>query len=790
MNNSVSCKENIVQGEKYRFTILSPRLIRLEYNNLGIFEDRPTENVLYRNMAPVKYELNENERSLEIKTNYFQLRYQKNKPFFGGKINSTRYLQVNLLNSDRIWYYGHPEVRNYGTPSYSLDNNDGKLKFKKGLYSVDGFVTLDDSKSSIINENGILETRSEGSIDIYLFMYLRDFGQCLKDYYSLTGYPAFLPRYAFGNWWSKDKKYNDLELKDLINTFIEKEIPLSVLLLDKDWHIRNIDNNDYNSGYTWNNDLFSNPKEFIEYIHQNNIKLGLNINTDEPIMPYENNFDAIATNLGLNGIKQIPFTVWDSNFINNYFKELINPLDNIGVDFYWLDNENKDKTKELWYMVNLHYQKMNSNNKRGIVLSRNHMINSHKYPILYSGKTIVSWDTLKNLPFYNSSATNMGISYWTHDIGGFYKGTEDNELYTRFVQFGVFSPILKFGSAGGKYYKREPWKWSMKTYSIVKDYLNLRHQLIPYIYAEAYKYHTYGIPMIMPIYYKVPKLYDDINFRNGYFFGQEFYIAPIINKKDFLINRSIHRFYLPDGIWYDFKNGKKFIGNKNYVSFFKEEDYPVFVKQGGIIPLARNESINDTSIPKNLEIQIFPGKNNNYMLYEDDGITNNYKNGSYFKTNIEYNYLKNNYTVIVRAIEGKPEVVPDRRNYKFIFRNTKKADNVIAYFNNTKINVKAYVLGPNFIVEAYNIPTMGQLTINCQGKDIEIDNLRIINEDIESIISDLQISTELKENIDSILFNNDSIKKKRIKIRKLVNKGLDKKFVELFLKLLEYVEQI
>ena len=178
------------------------------------------------------------------------------------------------------------------------------------------------------------------------------------------------------------------------------------------------------------------------------------------------------------------------------------------------------------------------------------------------------------------------------------------------------------------------------------------------------------------------------------------------------------------------------------------------------------------------------------MLYEDDGITNNYKNGSYFKTNIEYNYLKNNYTVIVRAIEGIPEVVPDRRNYKFIFRNTKKADNVIAYFNNTKINVKAYILGPNFIVEAYNIPTMGQLTINCQGKDIEIDNLRIINEDIESIISDLQISTELKENIDSILFNNDSIKKKRIKIRKLVNKGLDKKFVELFLKLLEYVEQI
>ncbi len=787
-SDAISNKNNIIQGEKYRFTVLTPRLIRMEYSETGEFEDRLTTLVINRKTDKVDFKLKEDKKYIEITTSYFRLTYQKNKPFYSGKIDTMKNLKVELLNTDRIWYYGHPEIRNYGAPSNSLDDSKGKLKLKKGLYSVDGFASINDS-SDIVTEDFKIIKRDKDVIDIYLFMYLKDFAQCLKDYYLITGSPSLIPRYALGNWWSKNEEYNDILLKDLIDDFKSKEIPLSILLLDKKWHLNEYKNKKYDSGFTWNRTLFSNPTKMIDYLHKNGIRLGLNINPLEGILPYEDSYEILSRTFEKKD-DILLFNVLDDKVIELYFEILIHPLDNMGVDFFWIDCDTKNENNNA-ILDYYHENDMKRDYKRRpMLLSRNVTEAPHRYPVLYSGKTIVSWDTLRMIPFYNSSASNIGVSYWAHDIGGYYKGTEDNELYTRYVQLGVFSPILKFGADEGKYYKREPWKWSIKTYSIVKNYLQLRHRLIPYLYAEAYKYHKYGMPMVMPIYYKFPEMYDDINYRNGYYFGTELFISPIVNKKDYIMNRSIHKFFLPDGMWYDFVTGKKFPGGKNYISFFKEEDYPVFAKAGSIITLGNNENINDTTPPKDMEIQIFPGRSNTYHLYEDDGVSDLYKKNYYLLTEIDYNYMPNNYTVIIRPIDGKKGIVPDNRNYKLVFRNTKRANDVLVYFNNEKLDYNSYVKDNDFIVEVQNVSTVGQLTINCKGKDIEIDAVRIINDDVESIISDLQIETRLKELIDAILFSDLTIKKKRIEIRKLTKKGLEKKFVKLFLKILEYIQEI
>lgn len=780
--------DNVIQGNKYRFTVLSERLIRLEYSEEGIFEDRPSELVWYRNMPKVDFKTKEDSRFLEISTKYFRLTYLKEKPFYGGKINSMSNLKVELLNSDKIWYYKHPEVRNFGSPGISLDDSK-KLKLTKGLYSVDGFASIDDSNSNLFLETGEVTKRENNNIDLYLFMYLRDFALCLKDYYAITGKPALIPRYALGNWWSRNVSYDDYSLKKLVDNFYEHEIPLSVIALDKDWHYRTIDNKKIESGFTWDKNKFKNPSMMIKYLHSKGIRLGLNINPLEGLYPVDDRFDQLERNLEKNEQGIIPFNVLDSKTIDVYLNLLIHPLDELEVDFYWTDSNNLNKIKDLFYLNHYQFLDMKRDYKRRpMILSRNTLVAPHRYPVLYSGKTIVSWDTLKLIPMHNEAATNVGVSFWSHDVGGFYKGVEDSELYTRYVQLSVFSPILKFGSEKGKYYKREPWRWDIQTYKIVKDYLTLRHRLIPYLYAEAYKYHKYGMPLIMPIYYNKPEMYDDDLYKNSYYFGTELFVSPIVNKKDYVMNRTIHKFFLPDGMWYDFVTGKKFPGNKEYISFFKDEDYPVFAKAGSIIVLGDNKVINDTTPPNDVEIQIFPGKNNTYNLYEDDGVSDLYLKDFYLLTQIDYNYMPNNYTVILRAIEGKSGIVPEKRNYKFVFRNTKKANDVIAYFNDSKIDSISYVKGTDFIVEIKDVPTIGQLTLNCKGKNIEISADRIINEDIESIISDLQIETSMKEMIDSILFGELPIKKKRIKIRQLGNKGLEKKFIKLFLKLLEYIE--
>ena len=255
------------------------------------------------------------------------------------------------------------------------------------------------------------------------------------------------------------------------------------------------------------------------------------------------------------------------------------------------------------------------------------------------------------------------------------------------------------------------------------------------------------------------------------------------------MNRTIHRFFVPDGVWYDLVTGKKFPGNKKYVSFVKEDDYPVFAHAGSIIPFSNKSDYNNIGLPTDLEVQIFPGVSNTYTLFEDDGITSMYKEGYYLKTSIDYNYLRNNYTVIIRSIDGKSGIAPEKRNYKMVFRNTKQADSVTVYFNANKLQSYNYVDGNDFVVEVRDVPTIGQLTINCKGKDIEIDAVRLIKDDIESILLDLMIDTYLKEEIDEILFGDLPFAKKRIEVRKLKKKGLSKEHIDLFLNLLNYMNE-
>lgn len=783
--NAKSKKEAIFQGQKYRITVLTERLVRLEFNKNGLFFDDLTEQVISRNFPVPDFKVVEDDRYLEITTKYFMLKYQKEKPF------ESLNIEIMLLNTDKSWFPKNKEVRNFKTSGLGIDLT--KPDYQKGLYSVDGFVSIDDSPSMIINEDGFLIPNQTPRTDLYVFMYRRDFGLCLRDYFMLTGFPELIPRYALGIWWHKNEIYNFNDITNLLNNFNRHGIPLSIIVLGEFWHLKDArDYTKYKTGFTFNRNLFSDPAYLTKYLHERGVRLGLEIDPKEGIMPHEDHYEEIRESLNLTDKSTIPFNVFDKFILNSYFHNLIKPLEDKGVDFFFVDYSNPKDLYTLRALTRYHYENSKrSYEKRGLVLAKNGLVASHRYPALYSGRTLVSWDTLNILPYFSSMGANKGISWWSHDIGGYEYGMEEAELYMRFVQFACFSPIFRLSSKGGKYYKREPWKWDVKTLKIVQDYCTLRHRLIPYLYTEAYKYHHTGLPLIEPLYYTNPAIYDEPTYKNQYYFGTELLVAPITEKKDPVMNRTIAHIYLPEGMWYDFKTGKKFPGDKHYVAFFKDEDYPVFAKSGSIIPLAvLEQNRNITNPPKQMEIHIFPGKSNIYRLYEDDGISRLNENGYYIETAIDYNYLQNNFTVIIRPLEGKSGIIPDTRDYKIRFRNTRKADEVIVYLDKNVYTSTSYVEDTDFIVEVKNVKTTSQLSINCKGKDIEIDAVRLINEDIDSIISDLQIKTELKEMIGQIIFGNDDVKRKRINIRKLKSRGLDAKFVKMFIRLLEYVSEI
>ena len=767
----------VVKGNNYRFTVLTERLIRIEYSSTGMFVDTPTQLVLCRNFKLPKFEVNQDSKYLEISTKYFCLAYTKESPITESS------LRVTLNDTESVWYYRHPEVKTYDGTLLSFE---GKEKYVKGIYSVDGFSCIDDSDSLLISVNGNIVKKANDTIDLYLFMYKDDFNLALRDYISLTGKPQLLPRYALGNWWSKNYAYKEDELNRLFNRFEKEETPISILLLDTEWHVTA---NKYVTGYSFNRNLFPSPNLFIDSMHKRGVRVGLNINPIEGIHPHEEMYQNVLNYIKTEPNTTIKFAPYDVKFIDIFLKILLHPLETLGTDFFWLDYPNSDKIAQFLLSHYMYLDSGRKEGKRNMLMTRNTSIAPHRYGVLYSGRSKVSFDTLRKLVYINTSAANIGVSWWSHDIGGFYDGTENGELYIRYIQLGCFSPIFRISVDKGRYYKREPWRWDVNTSEIVKDYMRLRHRLVPYIYSEGYKYYNEGITLVSPLYHKQKELFYDAYYKNEYYFGSELLISPLTSPKDPLMDRVIHKLYLPEGLWYDFKTGKKFPGGRSYVSFFKEEDYPVFAKSGSIIPMSTKVD-NSVSVPEELEIHVFPGKNNTYSLYEDDGITNLYKNGYFLKTEIDYNYQTNNYTLIIRATEGKSGIIPPTRNYKIRFRNTRATNEVIANFNGTNLEVNCYEDENDFIVEVKNVKTVGQLSINCKGKAIEIDSIRLINEDIDTIISDLEVETRLKNKIASILFSNLPIKTKRIQIRKLKKDKLDAKFIKMFLRLLEYVEQI
>ncbi len=791
-NNRIANKDNIIVGSNYRITVLSERLVRLEYSENGTFFDNLSTLVVNRNFPKVNFTKEEDDKYIVITTSYFKLQYAKGKPFIGPKYAPDANLQIKLVNTDKIWYFNHPEARNYLGSAVSLDENSANTKLRKGLYSTDGFTSINDNSLNIESDGYI--SQSTKRIDTYVFLYRRDFGLCLKDYFTLTGYPAIIPRYALGIWWNRDKIYSDEDLKTLVKTFKRYKIPLSVLLLSEFWHYKDkSDYNKYKTGFTFNKELFKNPKELVDYLHSEFVRVGLNIDPREGIMSHEDNYKAFCEKLNVIDGKTIPFNVLNKDIINLYFEKLITPLNNYGVDFYWLDYYNPKNVLTTEILNYYHKEFSDSDiNKRRMILSRNPLTSAHKYPVHYSGETTVGWDTLTYLPTFNASASNIGLSWWSHDVGGFKDGIEDSELYIRYIEFATFSPIFRFSAKRGHYYKREPWSWDIKTQYVVRDYCTLRHRLIPYIYSEGYKYSKTGLPLVQPVYYSYPEIYDEPVYKTEYTFGGELFIAPITHPKDTVMNRAIKKIYLPKGTWYEFKTGKKFPGNIRYITFYKDEDYPVFARSGAIIPLANlEENLNNINPPRSMEIHVFPGKSNIYKLYEDDGYSRLHEQGYYILTSIDYNYMANNYTLIIRPLEGKTGIIPAFRDYTVRFRNTRTADSVTANVNGVDMEVESYEEDADFIVIVKNVDTTKQLTINCKGKDIEIDAVRIINEDIDSIISDLKIKTSLKEELARIIFDDkQELKKKRIAIRKLKNDGLEPIFIKMFLKLLEYVANL
>lgn len=661
---------SIVLGKDYRFTILTSGLIRMEFDANGHFEDRPTQSIVNRDFGDVSYRVIDTEEQLEIVTDRMHLYYNKK-----GFSPNNLYIDVvgNFNCHGSRWYYGQ-ECKTLGGTCRTLDDVNGSTALEDGVLSRDGFAVIDDKKSLIMTEEGWVEPRKDVTCDSYFFGYGRDYLECLQTFFKLCGSTPLIPRYALGNWWSRYWKYTEESLKGVMNKFEDEQIPFSVCVIDMDWHLVDLPEKYGNgwTGYTWNKEFFPDPERMLTWLHDKDLKVTLNLHPASGVRGHEEMYEPMAKALGYDVENEdpIPFDITDPDFAQAYFKYLHHPLEEQGVDFWWIDWQQGGVTAiegldPLWMLNHYHYYDINRHGGNDLVFSRYAGVGSHRYPIGFSGDTHTTWESYAFQPYFTATASNIGFCWWSHDIGGHMQGYKDDELTTRWVQYGVFSPINRLHSSCNPFMSKEPWNFGKVEETVMKDYLRLRHALIPYIYTMNHELANEGVPFIQPLYYQHPMEHESYEYKNQYYFGSELMVCPITTPVSKVSQMAQTNVWLPEGTWFDFFTGKVYEGNRKLAMYRPLEDYIVLAKEGAIIPLNKCQIENNVDNPKQLDIAVYPGKSNEFVLVEDNGVVGE---ENVAKTKISYTCENNSHKITFHAVEGNVDCIPKDRQVRVLLK--------------------------------------------------------------------------------------------------------------------------
>jgi alpha-glucosidase (family GH31 glycosyl hydrolase) len=677
----IASPDAIVRAPRVRFTVLSPGLVRMEYSPQEQYEDRPSQVFWFRRQPVPEHQVRQQGDTLEIETSCLVLRYTLNTPF------SAETLTIELPGSGQTWHYGDTDAHNLLGTTRTLDNVDGQIALENGLLSRSGWTLVDDSRSLVFSPEGWLESRDApaGTEDLYFFGYGKDFSACLADFHAVSGPTPVIPRWALGNWWSRYWAFSQQELTDLMLDFQKYELPLSVCIIDMDWHLTQTGNASSGwTGYTWNRALFPDPPAFLNFLHSLGLKTSLNLHPAEGIHPHEARYPEMARAVGIDPASKEPvsFVPTDPTFAMAYLENLHHPQEESGVDFWWMDWQQGNPSRLpglnlLWWINHLHYYDSGRDGvKRPFLFSRWGGLGNHRYPIGFSGDTVITWDSLAFQPYFTATAANVGYGWWSHDIGGHFNGIQEAELYARWVQFGLFSPILRLHSTNDPFLERRPWGYDAETFRVTRDAMQLRHALVPYLYTQSWRNYRHGIPTVRPMYHLHPQLEQAYACPNQYAFGSELIAAPFVTRRDEDTRLSRQVVWLPEGDWFGFFDGEYYPGDAHYAIYGSLEDIPLFARAGAIVPLGPLSSENGTENPDSLTVHIFPGADNRFDLYEDDGETTGYLRDAYAITPFRLEWQGNQLRFTIEPVQGQAQFTPAVREYHLIFHNLQEPEQV------------------------------------------------------------------------------------------------------------------
>lgn len=717
----------VVEGNA-RFTMLTDRLIRMEWSENARFEDHATLAIVNRELPVPAFTVSRTGGKLVVKTKALTLTYKADgKPFSQENLQ----VQFPLNGKTRKWYPGLSDTGNLMGTARTLDGCEGPDKInyddpmEKGILSRDGWALVDESGRHLLVEDSSdwgqwVAARPEGEVqDWYLFAYGHDYKTALADYAKVAGRIPLPPKFVFGYWWSRYWAYTDDEFLALGREFRERKLPIDVMVIDMDWHEtwpnaarRTRDDHGEGlgwTGYTWNQDLIGDPEGFLGEVHSMHLKTSLNLHPAVGVIPREKVYktfvqDYLSRTTDYDGPEgyvykggediwngpakpgyhaSVPYRMDQVAWADAYFNSIIHPLEQQGVDFWWLDWQQYKESRYVKGLSNtfwINHVFFNDKVRRAkglkadqaprpMIYHRWGGLGSHRYQLGFSGDTQIKWEVLGYLPEFTSTASNVLYGYWGHDLGGHWMPGEqvptEPELFTRWLQYGVFSPIFKTHSTSSAALERRIWMFPSH-YEYMKEALELRYALTPYIYDMARQAYETGISLCRPLYYEYPEREEAYTWKQEYFFGDNILAATICEPvgADGKARRDV---WLPAGNdWYDMAHRKMLKGGTVQKLSYTIDQNAWFVKAGAILPLAQ-EGIQDLQTPTNeYRIYVAPGKGrSHYVHYEDDGESQAYPE-QFATTRIEKNATGSACTVFVAAREGTFKGMSETRRISLI----------------------------------------------------------------------------------------------------------------------------
>ena len=679
--NPIADPAAVVVSGNMRFTILTPEIIRMEWSTSRSFEDRASFIAVNRKLPVPQYTAEEKDGYLHIRTEKLDLRYKLNSyPKTSPLSSSNLRIAFEMDGKEVVWYPDKSNPHNLKGTTRTLDNANGNAKLgdmEDGVLSRAGWVLLDEktpnndgSYSLLFNDDKDMpwvETRNDNSdsraFDWYFMAYGHDYKRALGDYVKIAGRIAMPPLFAFGYWYSKFQDYTEAEFKDIVNEFYQHDIPIDVMVVDMGWHT-----GDW-TGWSWNKRLIPNPEKFMEWMHERDLKVTLNLHPAEGVAPNEDNFNALANELNLPLDKTVEWNIENKDFYKAFFKNILRPHEDIGVDFWWLDWQqwllarNVDKLGNTFWLNHVFFNDMKNNrpDRRPLIFHRWGGMGNHRYPIGFSGDTWSNFPSLAFQPYFTATASNVGYGYWSHDIGGHHQGSKDGELYLRWIQFGVFSPVLRTHAITSDEMERRIWMYPEFTW--MKEAFELRYAMAPYIYTYArYAYDT-GISLCRPMYYDYPESDEAYQYQHQYMFGNEILVAPVVERKPDRSTYSEVELWLPEGKWYEAETYELLDGNKVVSRNFTLGQIPYYYKAGAVIPHYPRMTRLKTR-PDKLILQFVPGAAGEFRFYEDENDNDKYRDGAYTFTKITQQTENNTSTYIIYPSEGSFDGMPEARSYE------------------------------------------------------------------------------------------------------------------------------